>query len=53
MEEARKIRSAAEGAARRSSSSREAAKQQLVVVIGSDATTLKSFPYNDSYIFYI
>ena len=34
------------------SSSREAAKQQLVIVIGSDAT-LKSFPYNDSYIFYI
>ena len=33
------------------SSSREAAKQQLVVVIGSDAT-LKSFPYNDSYIYF-
>ena len=33
-------------------SSREAAKQKLVVVIGSDAT-LNSFPYNDSYIFYI
>jgi hypothetical protein len=40
------------GRSSRSSSSREAAKQQLVIVIGSDAT-LKSFPYNDSYIFYI
>jgi len=50
MEEARKISSGRNS--RSSSSSREAAKQQLVIVIGSDAT-LKSFPYNDSYIFYI
>ena len=36
----------------RRSKRKKAAKQQLVVVIGSDAT-LKSFPYNDRYKFYI